>query len=133
VHVGQDARKDEQRAGDGKNPSEDASAAPEKQANAEKHRQKSDAEGVSSPEVPVRTHHRNLVDQQVSADTGHDEAQCKMAEAAGRSAHIAESTVFHGRKYTRGAAGQTFLHPARDEAHIAIGNYGRETNTNLST
>ena len=35
MQVGQDARKDEQRAGNGKNPSQDATPPPEKQANAE--------------------------------------------------------------------------------------------------
>jgi hypothetical protein len=56
-----------------------------------------------------------------------------MTEAAGRSARVSERTVFHGRKYTRGAADQTFPSPEGDDAHIAIGNYGRKTGANPST
>ena len=62
----------------------------EEQPNAEEHGQKRDSEGVFAVEIPIGAHHGNLIDQQVSANANHDEAQQKMTEAAGRSACVAE-------------------------------------------
>jgi len=101
VQVGEDAGKDEQCAANGKNPSDDASAAPEEQPNPEEHGQESNAEGVFSVEIPEGAHDRDLVDQQVSANTGHDEPQYKMTESAGRSARVSDCAIVHGRKYSR--------------------------------
>jgi len=102
VQIRDYAGKDEKCAGDGENPSSDASTAPEEQADAEKHGQQGYAECIFTMEVPVRAHYRNLIDQQVSANAGHDGTQCKMAKAAGSSAGIAERAVVHGAKYSRG-------------------------------
>lgn len=90
VQIGKNSGEDEESAGDGQNPSNDAPAAPEEQPNAEEHGQKRDSEGVFAVEIPIGAHHGNLIDQQVSANANHDEAQQKMTEAAGRSACVAE-------------------------------------------
>jgi len=101
VQIRNYAGKDEKRTGDGKDPSGDASTTPEEKANAEKHGQQSNAESIFTTEIPVRAHHRDLIDQQVSANADHDETQCKMADTAGCSTGIAEGTVFNGGKYSR--------------------------------
>ncbi|MGA9668586.1 MAG: hypothetical protein WBQ94_05215 [Terracidiphilus sp.] len=98
MQIGEDAREDKECPGHCKNPTENASAAPEEQTNSEQHWQESDAKGVFSKEIPIGAYNRNLVDQQISAKTGHDGADNKMTQAAGRAAYIAESTVLHDWK-----------------------------------
>lgn len=90
MEIGDDAGKDEEGAGDGKEPTNNASASPEENADAEEHWQQSNAEGVFTMKGPVRAHDRNLIDEQVSANAGHGETHDKITEAAGSSPSIAE-------------------------------------------
>jgi len=119
VQVGKDARKDKKGARNGKNPSDNASTAPEEQAYAKQHRQQSNAEGILTIEIPIRSHHGNLIDQEVSSNAGHEKAQYEMTEPAGCAARVAERPVFHGRKYSRGGCRPAFSDPGLDDSAIA--------------
>ena len=98
VHVGDDARENEQRACNGKEPSDDALAIPEKNRYADQHGQQRDAETAAAPETPVRPNHGDLVGDEKASDAGHGEAKQKLAQPAGGSADIADLTVVHARK-----------------------------------
>lgn len=96
AHIGEDAGKDEEGSGEGKNPAGDAAGVPEKKANAEEQRQESDAEGVGAEKAPEGADHADLIGEEVSAEAGHDDAEKEMAEAAGSATDVAQGAVFHG-------------------------------------
>src|SRR5438552_12470280 len=68
LHVGNHARQDEERAGDGKQPADPASTVKEQNSHAKEQRDERDAETVCPPEAPVRPGDGDLVGKQVSSN-----------------------------------------------------------------
>ncbi len=96
VHVGEHAREDEEGTGEGKNPAGGAATVPEQEAYAEKHGNQGDAKSVRAEKAPEGTDNADLIGEEVSAETSHDDAEEEMAETARGATDVAEGTVFHG-------------------------------------
>src|SRR5258708_18989045 len=96
VHVANHARQDEKQTAAGKQPPDNASALPEKNADAEQQRYERNTERACAPQVPVGTDHAHLIEQEVASGASHDEAEDEFGESTRRPAHVAHRTVFHG-------------------------------------
>jgi hypothetical protein len=105
MHVGNNARKNEERARDRKKPSDQAAPTPEKQAHSDQHRQKRDPERIASPKSPVGADHADLIAEKVSSNASHGETDQKVAEAAGRAAHVAQGPIFHTGRISDASSG----------------------------
>src|ERR1700722_17851295 len=105
MHVGNNARKNEERARDRKKPSDQAAPTPEKQAHSDQHRQKRDPESIASVKSPVGADHADLIAEKVSSNTSHGETDQEVAEAAGRPAHVAQGPIFHTGRISDASSG----------------------------
>src|ERR1700722_19927800 len=95
MHVGNNARKNEERARDRKKPSDQAAPTPEKQAHSDQHRQKRDTESIASVKSPVGADHAYLIAEKVSSNASHGETDQEVAEPAGCPTHVAQGPIFH--------------------------------------
>jgi len=102
MQVSDDASEDEQRSSHREQPSDGALAVPEKNADAEQHRQERDAKTAASPKAPVGAHDADLVRDEEASDASHRKTEQKDAETARCSADVADRTVVvvHGRKHS---------------------------------
>ena len=105
MHVGNNARKNEERARDRKKPSDQAAPTPEKQAHSDQHRQKRDPESIASVKPPVGADHADLIAQEVPSDTSHGETDQKVTEPAGRPTHVAQGPIFHTGRISDASSG----------------------------
>ena len=105
MHVGNNARKNEERARDRKKPSDQAAPTPEKQAHSDQHRQKRDPESIASVKSPVGADHADLIAEKVSSDTSHGETDQEVAEPAGRPTHVAQGPIFHTGRISDAGSG----------------------------
>ena len=105
MHVGNDARKNEESARDRKKPSDQAAPTPEKQAHSDQHRQKRDPESIASVKSPVGADHADLIAEKVSSDTSHGETDQEVTEPAGRPTHVAQGPIFHTGRISDASSG----------------------------
>lgn len=66
MHIGDNASKDEKRAGNGEEPAGGTTTVPEENANAQKHGHKSDAEGIRAKKTPKGTNDADLIGKKIS-------------------------------------------------------------------
>ena len=102
VHVGENARENEERTCKSENPAGCAATVPEEQTHAEKHGDQGDAESVRAEKAPKGTDNADLIGQEVAPQATHDDADQEMAQAAGSATDVAEGTVFHGGRIAEG-------------------------------
>jgi hypothetical protein len=105
MHVGNNARKNEERARDRKKPSDQAAPTPEKQAHSDQHWQKRDPESIAPVKSPVGADHADLIAEKVSSDTSHGETDQEVAEPAGRPTHVAQGPIFHTGRISDAGSG----------------------------
>src|SRR5258707_607861 len=95
VHVGDHAGQNDERASQTQQSSDKASAVPKQNPDTDQHGQECDTESVCTVKAPVRADHTYLIRKEISADTGHGEADQEVAEAAGGPANVAQRMVRH--------------------------------------
>jgi hypothetical protein len=105
MHVGNNARKNEECARDRKKPSDQAAPTPEKQTHSDQHRQKRDPESIASVKSPVGADHADLIAEKVSSDTSHGETDQEVPEPAGRPTHVAQGPIFHTGRISDAGSG----------------------------
>ena len=105
MHVGNNARKNEERARDRKKPSDQAAPTPEKQAHSDQHRQKRDPESIASVKSPVGADHADLIAEKVSSNTSHGETDQEVAESAGCPTHVVQGPIFHTGRISDASSG----------------------------
>jgi len=103
VHVGDHAGEDEERAGNGEKPADEAATVPEEQAHPEEHGHQRDTKRVRSVKTPVGARYAHLVRKKVAAQTNHDESERESAKPARRAANISHSAIFHAPENTKPA------------------------------
>ena len=113
MHVGNNARKNEERTRDRKKPSDQAASTPKKQAHSDQHRQKRDTERIAAVKSPVGADHADLIAEKVSSNTSHGETDQEVAEAAGRPTHVAQGPIFHTGRISDAVAKDGAMLPSR--------------------